>query len=61
MEPDVQAAVAKVWPEISTETLNELADYSGYQENFLALFGFGLSGVDYEEDVEVDLPLPSAN
>jgi len=40
--------------------LNELADYSGYRENFLWLFGFGLEGVDYEEDVEVDLPLPSA-
>ncbi|PXA03441.1 bifunctional NADH-specific enoyl-ACP reductase/trans-2-enoyl-CoA reductase [Coraliomargarita sinensis] len=60
MEPDVQAAVAKVWPEITTETLNVMADYSGYQNNFLALFGFGLPGVDYEEDVEVELDLPSA-
>lgn len=59
MEPDVQAAVAKIWPEISTDTLNELADYSGYQDNFLALFGFGVPGVDYEDDVEVELPLPS--
>lgn len=61
MEPDVQEAVAKVWPEISTETLNELSDYSGYQDNFLNLFGFGLPGVDYDEAVEVDLPLPSAS
>jgi len=60
MDPDVQAAVEKIWPEITTETLNVMADYSGYQNNFLALFGFGLPGVDYEEDVEVDLPLPSA-
>jgi len=59
MEPDVQQAVEEIWPEIRTETLYELADYSGYQENFLALFGFGLPGVDYDEDVEVDLPLPS--
>jgi len=61
MAPDVQAAVEKIWPEITTETLDQLADYSGYQENFLSLFGFGLPGVDYEEDVEVDLPLPSAH
>ncbi|MGB0409935.1 MAG: enoyl-ACP reductase FabV [Opitutales bacterium] len=61
MAPDVQAAVEQVWPEITTETLNLLADYSGYQNNFLALFGFGLPGVDYEADVEVDLPLPSAS
>jgi enoyl-[acyl-carrier protein] reductase/trans-2-enoyl-CoA reductase (NAD+) len=59
MEPDVQAAVEKIWPEISTETLDTLADYTGYQENFLALFGFGLPDVDYDADVEVDLPLPS--
>ena len=59
MEPDVQAAVAKVWPEISTETLSELSDYSGYQNNFLNLFGFGMPGVDYEADVEVELDLPS--
>ncbi len=61
MAPEVQAAVEKIWPEISTETLNQQADYVGYQQNFLALFGFGLPGVDYEEDVEVDLPLPSAS
>jgi enoyl-[acyl-carrier protein] reductase/trans-2-enoyl-CoA reductase (NAD+) len=60
MAPDVQAAVEKIWPEINSDTLNERADYSGYQKNFLALFGFDLPGVDYEEDVEVELPLPSA-
>ncbi|MFU8847793.1 MAG: enoyl-ACP reductase FabV [Opitutales bacterium] len=59
MAPEVQAAVEKIWPEITSATLTEQADYSGYQENFLALFGFGLPGVDYEEEVEVDLPLPS--
>jgi enoyl-[acyl-carrier protein] reductase/trans-2-enoyl-CoA reductase (NAD+) len=59
MDPEVQAAVEKIWPEISTATLDTLADYSGYQENFFALFGFGLSGVDYDADVEIDLPLPS--
>lgn len=60
MRPEVQAAVEKIWPTISTDTLNQLADYAGYQQNFLALFGFGLPGVDYEEDVEVELDLPSA-
>lgn len=60
MAPDVQAAVEAIWPKIDSATLNELADYKGYQDNFLALFGFGLPGVDYSEDVEIDLPLPSA-
>jgi enoyl-[acyl-carrier protein] reductase/trans-2-enoyl-CoA reductase (NAD+) len=60
MAPDVQAAVEQIWPEINSDTLSERADYSGYQKNFLALFGFDLPGVDYAEDVEVELPLPSA-
>ena len=60
MQADIQQAVADVWPEISSESLNVLSDYSGYQNNFLRLFGFGLPGVNYEEDVEVDVPMPSA-
>ncbi len=60
MEADVQQAVAAIWPEISSETLLEKSDYIGYQENFLTLFGFGLEGVDYGEDVDVELDLPSA-
>jgi len=60
MAADVQQAVADVWPDISTETLSSLSDFAGYQKNFLKLFGFGLDGVDYEADVEVDLPMPSA-
>jgi enoyl-[acyl-carrier protein] reductase/trans-2-enoyl-CoA reductase (NAD+) len=60
MEPDVQQAVADIWPGITSETLNAKSDYAGYQQNFLTLFGFSLPGVDYEEDVEVELDLPSA-
>lgn len=60
MDPEVQAAVAEIWPQITSDRLNELADFSGYQSNFLQLFGFNVPGVDYNEDVEVDLPLPSA-
>jgi len=60
MEPDVQQAVADIWPSIRSETLNAESDYLGYQNNFLALFGFGLPGVNYDEDVEVEVDLPSA-
>ncbi len=59
MQDDIQAAVEEIWPKITTETLRELSDFDGYQENFLNLFGFGLEGVDYDAEVEVDLPLPS--
>jgi enoyl-[acyl-carrier protein] reductase/trans-2-enoyl-CoA reductase (NAD+) len=60
MEPDVQQAVAEIWPGITSETLNVESDYASYQQNFLSLFGFGIPGVDYSEDVEVDVPLPSS-
>lgn len=60
MDPQTQAEVASIWPKITTENLNEHSDFSGYQKNFLKCFGFGLDGVDYEADVAVDLPLPSA-
>ena len=59
MQADIQAKVVELWNQITTDNLNELSDYAGYQRNFLNLFGFELPGVDYEEDVEVDLPMPS--
>ena len=59
MQPEVQTKVVEIWKEITTENLDAMSDYAGYQKNFLNLFGFELPGVNYDEDVEVDLPLPS--
>jgi len=47
MRPEVQAAVQKIWPTVTTENLKSVTDYEGYQKEFLKLFGFGLPGVDY--------------
>lgn len=52
MKDDVQREVDRLWPAITTENLNQLTDFKGYQEEFLKLFGFGISGVDYDADVE---------
>lgn len=60
MQPDIQAKVVEVWSKINSDNLNVLSDYRGYQHNFLTLFGFEMPGVDYDQAVEVDLPLPSA-
>ena len=59
MEEDIQAEIIGIWHQITTESLNELSDFKGYQENFLKLFGFGLEGVDYDADVEVEIDIPS--
>jgi enoyl-[acyl-carrier protein] reductase/trans-2-enoyl-CoA reductase (NAD+) len=61
MLPEIQEKVAEIWPQINTDNLRQLSDFDGYQEGFLNLFGFGLPGVDYEADTEVDRPLPSAS
>jgi len=52
MSPEVQQAVAGLWPAITTENLLALSDYEGYQKEFLKLFGFGLPGVDYEAEAD---------
>ena len=59
MTDDVQAAVDKVWNEVNTENLKDLADVEGYQSSFLRLFGFGLDGVDYSADTDPATTVPS--
>ncbi len=57
LREDVQADVEKAWKTVSTENFSEVSDYSGYQEEFLKLFGFGLPGVDYEADTNPDVQI----
>jgi enoyl-[acyl-carrier protein] reductase/trans-2-enoyl-CoA reductase (NAD+) len=58
MRPEVQASVARTWPEVTTESLAGLTDIAGYRSDFLKLFGFGLDGVDYAAEVEPHIPMP---
>jgi enoyl-[acyl-carrier protein] reductase / trans-2-enoyl-CoA reductase (NAD+) len=57
MRPEVQAAVARIWPTVTTENLAAETDIAGYRAEFLKLFGFGLAGVDYDADVEPHVPM----
>lgn len=59
MEEPIQAAVADAWEKVTTENLSELSDFSGYKQEFLRLFGFGLEGVDYGLETDSERPLPS--
>jgi enoyl-[acyl-carrier protein] reductase/trans-2-enoyl-CoA reductase (NAD+) len=58
MKPGVQAEVARIWPQVTTENLAALTDIAGYRSEFMRLFGFGLPGIDYEADVEPHVSLP---
>lgn len=53
MREDVQTEVMKLWEQIDSSNLLELADTEGYWEDFYRMFGFRVDGVDYSLDVEV--------
>jgi enoyl-[acyl-carrier protein] reductase/trans-2-enoyl-CoA reductase (NAD+) len=55
MRDDVQAEVAVLWPQVTTENLREITDFTGFQRDFRNLFGFEIEGVDYDQPVETDL------
>jgi len=57
MAPDVQKAVAELWPTITTENLLAASDYAGFKQEFRSLFGFEVPGVDYTQPVELDVAL----
>lgn len=50
MREDVQAEVAKLWLETTTETLPAIGDLEGYRNDFLNLFGFEFAGIDYKAE-----------
>ncbi|MDX2186787.1 MAG: enoyl-ACP reductase FabV [Opitutaceae bacterium] len=57
MREDVQAEAARIWPVVTTENLSQLTDIEGYRVEFLKMFGFGLSGIDYDADIEPHLEM----
>ncbi|WP_281239454.1 enoyl-ACP reductase FabV [Flavobacterium praedii] len=59
MREDVQAQIAKLWSEATTENLAELGDLEGYRKDFNNLFGFGFEGVDYKADTDEVVAIPS--
>lgn len=59
MREDVQAKVAQLWKESTTESLPEIGDLAGYKQDFLNLFGFGFDGVDYLADANEMVQVPS--
>lgn len=52
LKDEVQDACREIWPQVTTENLFDLTDYQLYKDEFLKLFGFGISSIDYEADVD---------
>lgn len=59
LEPSVQAEVDRLWPQLTTETMDELSDLRGYREEFFQLFGFETAGIDYEADTDPVVIVPN--
>jgi enoyl-[acyl-carrier protein] reductase/trans-2-enoyl-CoA reductase (NAD+) len=57
MEPATQHEVAALWNQVTTENLFALTDYASFKQEFRALFGFEVPGIDYAQAVETDVPL----
>ncbi|SDH62020.1 enoyl-ACP reductase FabV [Myroides phaeus] len=50
MREDVQAEVAKLWAEVTTENIESISDLAGYRKDFFNLFGFEFEGIDYNQE-----------
>ncbi len=59
MRPDVQAKVAELWVQASTENLAEIGDLAGYRKDFYNLFGFDFPEVDYAAEADENVGVPS--
>lgn len=57
IDPSVQQKVDQLWPEVTTENLNEISDFRGFRTGFMQLFGFNVEGVDYDADVETEVAI----
>ena len=52
MSDQVQQKIMELWPKVDTSNLMDITNFKEYQQEFLRLFGFGIDGVDYEQDVD---------
>lgn len=59
LTPHIQQQVSVLWNQVENHNIDELTDFKGYQTEFLQLFGFEMPRVDY--DVEVNPEVPIAN
>lgn len=50
MREDVQAEVAELWKQVTTENIMDISDLEGYRKEFFNLFGFEFDEIDYNAD-----------
>ncbi len=53
MDARIQEKIARLWNQVTTENLYQIADARGYRDEFFLANGFEVPGVDYEADVDL--------
>ena len=59
LDDKVQNQVMECWKKVTTENVEEVSDIDGYWEDFYHMFGFHFDNIDYTEDTEVQVEIPS--
>ena len=57
LKPEVQREIERLWAIVTTDTIDTLTDFAGYQSDFLRLFGYDIPSVDYKADVNPVVPI----
>lgn len=59
MKEEIQNAVNQLWKEVNTDNVHELSDLLGYRTDFFRLFGFQFDEINYDEEVDPEMMIPS--
>ncbi|MBD7911279.1 enoyl-ACP reductase FabV [Clostridium cibarium] len=52
MRDDVQKEVLDIWNQINSDNINNLTDIDAFENEFFKLFGFAISDINYDTEVE---------
>ena len=59
MKSEVQKQILSLWENVSESNIKDIADIDEYWKEFYEIFGFGIEGVDYDADVDIQINIPS--
>ena len=57
LRPEIQSEVEMLWAQVTTDNLKAISDFHGFRADFLKLFGFGVTGVNYDAEVDAEVAI----
>lgn len=55
LREDVQNKVNDLWEKVTPQNFKTLSDYEGYKKEFMQSNGFEIDGVNYDEDINIEV------